>query len=270
MKKNIRSVLAIILLYPAILANTYAESVPRSTNTDKRIKYVNYQDNQVVSIRATDFINTQIIFSEDEKIVNVQGGDDSAWTYHIFKLVPNVLNIKPTLPKSNTNLDVITFDSKNKQKIYRFQLVNSEEGLGLNNTTYAIKFNYPEINNLNRSLLDNMKQIQKSAIANSKMHPDDFNWYYSFSGDKRLIPSQIFDDGKFTYLKLRKNQKVPSVFSVDNPQGIESSVNIRKTDNYIIIQSVSPQLTLRNGRYLVSSIFNNKLIKKQNNLLGDN
>lgn len=70
----------------------------------------------------------------------------------------------------------------------------------------------------------------------------------------------IFDDGQFTYMQLQAWQPVPAIFAVDNVAGKESVVNYRRDGQYLVVQQVVPQFTLREGKYHVTSVFNNRLI----------
>ena len=76
------------------------------------------------------------------------------------------------------------------------------------------------------------------------------------------MPVHVFDDGQFTYLQLRLGQTVPAVFAVDNAAGQESVVNTRTEGDYLVIQQLAPQFTLRQGEFHVASIFNNAMVKK--------
>ena len=92
-------------------------------------------------------MNTQVLFGEDEVILDVQGGDEAGWTTHIDKNLPYILNIKPTLFDSNTNLDVITSDADTVKRIYRFHLIMGKAiDRSKANATYAVEFIYPDKN----------------------------------------------------------------------------------------------------------------------------
>lgn len=86
------------------------------------------------------------------------------------------------------------------------------------------------------------------------------NWQYEFAGQARLRPQQVFDDGRFTYLKFSDQQAMPAVFAVDNRDGREALVNTRRKGNFLVIQRLSPQLTLRLGNE-VASVFNTAAIQ---------
>jgi len=231
--------------------------------TDSRLKVVDYSADNVVPIKAHTFVNTQIIFGENESIVDVENGDVPAWTRSIGKYVPNVLNIKPTVLGSNTDMSVITSDINGKKRYYHFHLMSNKSNQDANKgQTYEVRFVYPE--EQKEKLLKHVQyvKLEKNSIINAYKNPKSYNWNYCFHGSRSIMPLHVFDDGKFTYLQLRPNQPVPAIFAVNNKAGKESVVNYRRVDNYIVIQEVAPQFTLRNGKYTVASVFNNNLITK--------
>jgi len=257
-------VLGFSIIASMLLSNmAFAEIKPKDTMTDDRIKQVEFQKNNVVTINGKPFVSTQIIFGDDESILDVQGGDEAGWSVHIDKALPNILTIKPTLFDSNTNLAVVTNDKNNEKRIYHFHLVmgNSNQA---NNTkaTYAIEFTYPDKEKAKLEATLNFLQRQKDSILNAAKKPSDYHWDYSFNGNKTIMPLHVFDDGQFTYLQLRPNQTVPSVFAVDNKEGEESVVNTRIEGDYLVIQQIAPQFTLREGEHKVATVFNDADIKK--------
>lgn len=240
-----------------------AEITPKPMMEDQRVKQVEYQKNNVVTIHGQAFISTQLIFGSDESILDVQGGDEAGWTVHIDKVLPYILNIKPTLFNSNTNLAVVTSDSKGDKRIYRFHLLMGNQANEADEKpSYAIEFVYPDKEKEKLQATLNYLQRQKETILNSAKQPSDYHWNYNFSGDKSIMPVHVFDDGQFTYMQLRPGQTVPAVFAVDNVAGQESVVNTRSEGSYLVIQQLAPQFTLRQGEFHVASIFNNEMITK--------
>lgn len=240
-----------------------SEIMPKPMMEDQRVMQVEYQKNNVVTIHGQAFVSTQIIFGSDETILDVQGGDEAGWTVHIDKVLPYILNIKPTLFNSDTNLAVVSSDSKGDKRIYRFHLLmgNSTDKSEIR-PTYAVEFVYPDKEKSKLEATLNYLQRQKETILNASKKPADYHWDYSFSGDKDIMPIHVFDDGQFTYLQLRSGQTVPAIFAVDNVAGEESVVNTRTEGDYLVIQQLAPQFTLRQGQYHVASIFNDEMIRK--------
>lgn len=257
-----KRVFASFILGLGVASMVIAEMTPQSGIADARIKQVEYQKNNVVTIEGQAFVSTQIIFGEDEVILDVQGGDEAGWTAHIDKSLPYILNVKPTLFDSNTNLAVVTTDAHQDKRMYRFHLLMGKT-VSEKNATYAVEFVYPDKEEARlQETLDYLKHQQR-AILNASRKPDDYHWDYSFNGDKSIMPLHVFDDGQFTYLQLRPGQAVPSVFAVDNKAGDESVVNTRIEGDYLVIQQLAPQFTLREGSHHVASLFNNPVIDKR-------
>ena len=249
----------ILIFSPCLMAlNAYAIETPIRLSSDARIETVVYSPYNVVPVSGSTFTTTQIIFGQDEFIENIQNGDLGAWTASVDKDLPYMMFVKPTAYNSSTNMTVVT----NKHTYY-FQLSSNQ--MGQNNdqsSTYAIKFIYPE---------DNVRKVEKEIATREQQrvselsafkNPQEYNWNYSFNGDGSIMPIHVFDDGKFTYMQLRPNSPVPAVFAIDSPDGKESVVNYRQDGQYLVIQQVAPQYTLRVGQDQVASIFNNKLISQ--------
>lgn len=65
-----------------------------------------------------------------------------------------------------------------------------------------------------------------------------------------ILPSLVFDDGRFTYLRFAGNREVPAVFQVLG-DGRESLVNARMEDDLLVVDRVVRRLTLRAGSAVV-------------------
>ena len=87
--------------------------------------------------------------------------------------------------------------------------------------------------------------------------PKVVNSEYSLAiGDRStdIVPTAVFDDALFTYLRLPGNREVPAVFHVA-ADGEESMVNTRMEDDLLVVDRVSRQMRLRLGNQVVS-VFN--------------
>jgi len=94
---------------------------PEALAKDKRLQRVFFDKDDVVLLQGAPFINTQIVFSRSERIIDVQSGDGGAWTIHINARLPYLLNIKPTLLPSHSDLSVVTLEGE-RLKLYHFEL----------------------------------------------------------------------------------------------------------------------------------------------------
>jgi type IV secretion system protein VirB9 len=84
--------------------------------------------------------------------------------------------------------------------------------------------------------------------------PHVLNSQYSLAegpGSADILPSLVFDDGRFTYLRLANNREVPAIFHVLG-DGSETLVNARMQDDLLVVDRVSRHLVLRAGSAVVS------------------
>jgi len=65
-----------------------------------------------------------------------------------------------------------------------------------------------------------------------------------------IVPSSVFDDGRFTYLRFPANREFPAVFQVA-ADGTESVVNARAEGELVVVDRVARRLALRLGREVV-------------------
>lgn len=83
--------------------------------------------------------------------------------------------------------------------------------------------------------------------------PQPVNSSYSIAegkGSEDIVPTLVFDDGRFTYLRFPNNREVPAVFHV-LPDGSETVVNARMEGDLLVADRVSRRLMLRAGSAVV-------------------
>jgi type IV secretion system protein VirB9 len=215
-------------------AMTHAASIPRGMTSDKHIKMVQYDPNNVVLLKARYGYQTQITFSPSEKVQSVSIGDSLAW-----QAVPvsNNLFIKP-IAESTTNMTVLTNTNS-----YNFELDSSNTKTV---PTYKLQFRY----------LEDAYKPSINQNATSNFDPAKLNWKYSFTGDRTLAPIEAFDNGQFTYFKFKNDgtSRLPAFFTVDRENN-EMLVNYHLQGDYVVINTVAKQFTLRDGVY-VTSVYN--------------
>lgn len=85
------------------------------------------------------------------------------------------------------------------------------------------------------------------------MAPQVRNARYSLSEGKAsqdIVPTAVWDDGRFTFFRFPNNREVPAVFHV-LPDGSETVVNARMEGDLLAIDRVSRHLVLRAGSAVV-------------------
>lgn len=218
----------------ATMTHAYGAQQPKPGDLDSRVTSVVYQPNNVVKVAATYGISTMIIFDEDEKFETISLGDTDSW-----QVAPsekgNILFVKPIAKGVSTNMNVVT-----SKRIYFLEL--NDYAPSESKKVFGIRFIYPE-KNLNAAL---RKEAEARAANPNVTNIDkaNVNIDYSFSGDPALKPTMIFDDGKKTFFKF--GSTVPAIFAVQSDFS-ETLRNFRKEGEYIVVDGVATQYTLRDG-----------------------
>ena len=94
---------------------------------------------------------------------------------------------------------------------------------------------------------------QEMVAERLKAGPQLLNAEYSIaegSASADVVPTLIFDDGRFTYLRFPGNREVPAVFQVLG-DGSEAVVNVRMEDDLLVVDRVARRLMLRAGTAVV-------------------
>ena len=227
-----RTALACLLILASVPA--LAESTPAPGAADPRIRTVTYSPNNVVAVDANYGVSTMIVLGEGERIETIAVGDSVAWKVEPNKR-GNIIFLKPVAPNAMSNMNIVT-----DARLYSFVLRSSEAPV--RNQVYKIRFRYPD-EIAGASLAREAEQLvndpNRRAFNVKKANTD-----YGFKGDAELKPVAIFDDGKKTWFQFAG--EVPAIFAVDK-SGNESLVNHRREREFIVVERISRQWTLRRG-----------------------
>jgi type IV secretion system protein VirB9 len=200
--------------------------------SDKRIETLVYDPDEIVQVVGREGIQSTIEFGPDERIENVAVGNSAAW-----EITPNrrasLLFLKPLLRATRTNMTVVT-----DRHMYMFDLVAGSRN---NLPVYAMKFLYP-----------NDKPAVSEASAQTPAAPPPFsppqlNFGWKTKGSGRLLPTQIFDDGKVLYLAWSRDATLPAILTVSS-EGREGPVNFRTSGDFIVVDPLPTNILLREGK----------------------
>lgn len=239
------AVLLSLFLVLTKVCDVNATSTPRPIGGENRIKIINYTPNTVFKFVGHYEYQSIIEFGIDEEIQTISMGTPTPW-----QIVPagNRIFIKPVEDNASTNMTVIT-----DKRMYFFEMhAQNADGVNDESLNFVVKFVYPEQYNLSAGAVTQIQQTNGPDLSK----PELFNFNYSISGSvKDFEPTQVFDDGEFTYFKFRDiNAELPAIFVV-NTKGEEGIVNYRVTAGYIVVERVAARYTLRHGGEVIC-VFN--------------
>ncbi|MBN3785712.1 TrbG/VirB9 family P-type conjugative transfer protein [Burkholderia sp. Ac-20353] len=224
---------------PMSPVNPYnAGTDPITMPGDARMAVFPYSRDQIFRIMTAPLKLTTIELARGE-VLNADPamGDSIQWVIdtdganHVF--------IKPTKPGLVNTLHLST-----NQREYDMTLVSSPVG-GLFYQT--VRFNYPN------SLMAKVRARADSGEDNGSPHandsgpigvsPDKLNFDYTVSGSGAIKPETVFDDGKFIWLRLPPN--APFAVPIVRDHGDIASPNFIRRGQYIVIQQLADEITLR-------------------------
>lgn len=215
-----------------------AESLPKNGRYDARIKDVVYNPADVVKVVGHYGYSTDIQFAPGETTQNIALGDSVAW-----EVAPaaNHLFVKPSEDNAVTNMTVVT-----NKRVYQISLdARNTHGATSGSSKdmyFQVRYTYPDDG---RQGVGRANE-QKVNVALGKL-PDPRNWNYYGCGSREMQPAEVFDDGRFTYMRFPAAQEVPAVFIIGT-DGTESIVNGSMHGDYYVVQRTASRFVLRRGK----------------------
>lgn len=245
-----KKILIASLLAMSFVTSSYALQKPEVSPLDRRVEFVNYDENEVYSIHAVNGLISTVIFAPGEEVLSYGSGFSTAWE---FASRGNHFFLKPKGKQGTTNLVVVT-----NKRTYMFEV---RLGWNRKTATYRLTFRYPqdaiaqaqaeaEQNKVN-ALLNQNELSKDSSDVSSKAK--NFHYTMNFGSDsssKVIAPSEAFDDGQFTYLKFAQAVDFPAVYRVidDDNEGL---LNSHVEGDYLVIHGIYDRLRLRAGLAVV-------------------
>lgn len=244
---RISSALLTVLMAGPVLAL----DSPQGSAFDQRLRHTVYKADDVYPIHAVNGIVSTIIFAPDEKVTAHSSGFSTAWE---FAARGNKFFLKPRAKQGSTNLVIVT-----NKRIYYFDL---KLGWNRKTATYQLVFDYPE-DRLARAQ-EAARKASVDALLKQSPVPDgddaakgpvaERNTHYTMnfgkaSASKDIAPVRAFDDGRFTYLLMKKQSDFPAAYRV--VEDSETLLNSHVEGNWLVIHGVYKELHLRAGQAVV-------------------
>jgi len=237
--------------------------------SDVRLREVVYDPHALVSVPVKRGVVTLLVLDADETIAEVGaglGGDcakpESAWCIAAQPGGRTVF-IKPkSTAAAGNNLAVVTnqrvhnfrflvlADDDPRQPIYR--LVVKAPPKPLASAQPPSQRPAPTLN-VPLAPLHPRPSPEQLVSERLQAKPAVRNSQYALAegaDSEDIVPTLVFDDGRFTYLRFPGNREVPAVFHVLG-DGSETLVNARMEDDLLVVDRVSRRLILRAGTAVV-------------------
>ena len=181
-------------------------------------------------------------------------GDTASWK---VRPIGNKLFIIPLEKNGKTNMLIET----SKGRSYAFDLIcrseddsnndkkepNSEYS-ELRDLAYIVRFYYPKTEEEFELNKIKLPDVSVPKFSNITIMPNSTKHNYTIdnsTGDNKISPVELFDDGKLTYFKFaNNNQIIPQIFAY-NSSGKKVPCKMLLLQNYVIIKGVHKNLYIQ-------------------------
>jgi len=214
-------------------------------SNDSRVRQIVYAPDAVVRIQAQRGFATHIALDPQEQIQVVAPGDRDGWQV-VANKGDHDMYLKPQLAAHDSNLEIRT-----DKRSYSFDLmvlpVKAKFGNG--DEMYRVTFVYPdEVKAQAHAETDaelvSQRLGQPPVVRNTRYSMQ----VMSHSDD--IAPTAAWDDGRFTYIRIPNNRRIPAIFRVAE-DGTESVVDRHMEDDTIVVHEVAKRFVLRLGDEVV-------------------
>ena len=236
-----------------------------ATSADPRLREVQYDARAVVTVPVKRGVVTQILLDADEAITDVAsglGGDctkpEAVWCIAAQAGGRNIFVKAKSGAGAPNNLAVVT---DKRTHSFRFVVLTRGETAA---PVYRLIVRAHVVRALAAARPVSVESVpevpvprepspQELVAERLRASPTLMNSEYSIaegSASDEIVPTLVFDDGRFTYFRFPGNREIPAVFHVLD-DGSETLVNSRMEDDLLVVDRVSRRLMLRAGSAVV-------------------
>ncbi|WP_144422873.1 TrbG/VirB9 family P-type conjugative transfer protein [Xanthomonas arboricola] len=206
---------------------------------DPRIRVIEYNPLDIVTIKGVFGYSTHVQFAPDEKITSVAAGDSLAWD---FMPRENHLFLKPKEPDGRTNVAIIT-----TKRLYQFVVDSrTRDKVKPEEMELFVIFTYENDPKLKRDQ-DKVDAAVATTVSAMEKPPSVVN--RNFDGCRKnshINPAEVWDDGRFTYLRFLDGQPLPVALAV-MPDGSSAVPNFRMDGRTMVLFETAPRFKLTLG-----------------------
>lgn len=263
------------LLFSLVMANAFAEVVPRGSQYDARMQQVVYNPQNVSVVNASTGFLTTLIFADDEAVIDARAGFEAAW--EVIKDANRVYvrprPIEQGAPGTDGNTDKVVIAPNSHDWRTNLLVVTSKRvySIDLNvldddnraRPAYVVSFSYPQ--EVAAKATEEQAQRQASVMKQAESARTEKalevsqvprNWDYVMhvgNYSRQIAPDFAFDDGRFTFIGFSPIKKVPSVFVMNagKEQIVPTSIQRKGSYTVLVVQDLVPNLILRAGNAVI-------------------
>jgi type IV secretion system protein VirB9 len=225
------------------------------------IQQYDYVPDAIYQVRTGLGITTQIELDPNEEVVDFSTGFSNGWE---LSRRDNVFYLKPKNVDVDTNLVIRT---RTHSYIFELRVVATDwkvlDQARQAGVQYKISFRYP--NGTQFAAKASTADADSSAgalpeLSTTLQRDRRYNFNYDYATRTRqrwLIPSSVYDDGRFTYVRMNGAVDIPTgnfpaIFGRDREDGEDFVVNTTVENDTVVVHGTYPYLVIRHGRDVVA------------------
>jgi len=235
-----------------LLLSLVAIAAPMHSVASTAISRYAYEDGGIYSVRTGLGIATTIELDPSDPVMDYSAGFSGGWDIvrreHLFYIKPKNVDV-------DTNLLIRT---QRRSYIFELQVAASDwrklDEVRSKGVQYRIMFSYPEDASAVVAAAESVEPVEPPIEAVKPMHYD-----YELSTKTRrnwLVPTAVYDDGAFTYIRLPNPGNIPSgnwptVYARNERHDEDFVVNSNVESDTIVVHGIYPFLVIRHGEETV-------------------
>lgn len=209
-----------------------AAAQPAPFPQETRLVRFDYDENRTYDILTRPGAITNIKLQDGETLTAFALGDTVQW---VFDQAPGNIFIKPSTSGLFTSA-TLTTNKRSYQLQFRSMATDG-------NWYQRVSWEYPSLIIARQAAEQQMKDLEAGEVQTS---PEKLNFGYSVSGRADFAPTSVFDDGKFTWMRMPSGiQETPVVFLSE--QGRLTLVNYSVRGEYLVVQRKADRFVLKSG-----------------------
>ncbi|WP_369980927.1 TrbG/VirB9 family P-type conjugative transfer protein [Xanthomonas bundabergensis] len=217
------------------------------------VQQYEYEADKIYQVRTGLGITTQVELSPNEKILDYSTGFTSGWE---LSRRENVFYLKPKNVDVDTNMMIRTathsYILELKVVATDWQRLEQAKQAGVQ---YKVTFVYPK----DTSFAAASEEVKDESQIDTRLSKDR-HYYFDYDYSTRskqtwIVPNSVYDDGKFTYIKMDLTRfptgNFPAVFAREKENDEDFLVNTTVEGNTLIVHGTYPFLVVRHGKNVV-------------------
>jgi len=229
--------------------------VPTPVSGEARMVTFDYDEDRIYKVLIRPKNSTQLKFGAGETVTYVSAGDRSDFVVTV-PASRTFLEVKPKWDAVSTNLLVVTTlrtyhidlqSTGEGRKWYTRVAWNYEDAAGLDASARPPGSGGSDPSFVHRADAAAGADVVSRGIDLARMHTG-----YTLEGDAAFRPTQVFDDGTHTYIRLPEQlQELPALFMLTADTGETALVNYAVSEPWLVVQRTMDRFLLQLGKQRV-------------------